>query len=356
MKTQSSTFCVLPWYSQEIFASDNNKIRKTYETPCCLLPKDYDITRIRNDLLGGIKTSDCAKCWDIESKGKTSRRLQENQTLDYKLNRDLAAIEQACKQDENSILLYQIYLSNLCNQACVTCNSESSTKWLELDKKMKIVSDRSYYKANLDELKINYAQARRINILGGEPLYDSKTFELLSLLADHNNFDCLVSVVTNGSCFLNKTQIDLLSKFNDVNICISIDGIESRFEYMRWPGKWEKLNKNIEQYRSIANSISVSYTISAVNAIYYDETVAWFDSMNLPFNHNIVYTPNWSMYSMPSAIKDHLRSHPFFESYCEINGNEMSSAEFLTLLKKQDQVKKIHLQTSMPELYKLLTD
>ena len=53
------TFCVLPWYSNEIGQKS---------TVCCLLPAKYDLNQIRQDLIAGIKTPACTKCWKIEEK------------------------------------------------------------------------------------------------------------------------------------------------------------------------------------------------------------------------------------------------------------------------------------------------
>ena len=125
----SDTFCVLPWYSKEIS-------RNT--TPCCLLPVDHDIEDIKKTLLSDQQHPACQKCWDIESSGQISRRQQENKFLDYKLDRDLKKIQQDCIDKKSTTLLYQVNTSNLCNQACVTCDSSFSTKWQELDRQTNV--------------------------------------------------------------------------------------------------------------------------------------------------------------------------------------------------------------------------
>ena len=61
----SKTFCVMPWYNLDI----NPGIRST---PCCLLPNNANIDQIKKDLLSGIPSDSCKKCWDIESQNKDS--------------------------------------------------------------------------------------------------------------------------------------------------------------------------------------------------------------------------------------------------------------------------------------------
>jgi len=338
------TFCVLPWYSVELPSN----------SPCCLLSTNVNIDQLKNELLAGIKSEACAKCWNIESAGRMSRRQLENQFLDHKLNRDLDKIRDDCLNNKNTVLLHQITTSNLCNQACVSCNSSLSTKWAELDRKnnLPVVKHNS---VNVNELDIDYAYARRLSLLGGEPLFDPKTFEILQNLIDNNNSDCFITLVTNGSIELGPDQLELLKKFTDLNICISIDGIDSAFEYMRWPGNWKNLVKNLNHYLDITPNISVSYTISALNALYYDQTIAWFQQHNLRYNHNIVEYPQWlSVQHMPVEFKELLKDHDFFQQWCSVTGNENSLSLLADNIQQQDLVKKISIQDYMPEVAELI--
>lgn len=343
---QSNTFCVLPWYSQEIMTKQ--------KTACCLLPKNHDIGKIKSDLLLGVRTTACQKCWTIEDQQQDSRRIQENRFLDWKLNRDIKKIQDECSDGHAQTLMYQIYLSNLCNQSCVTCNSAASTKWAEVEKKMGIVPAKAY-RAELDDLEINFRTAQRINLLGGEPMFDPRSFQLLKKLLDHGNDQCFISFVTNGSIHLNDSQKNILRQFQNVNICFSIDGVGKRFEYMRWPGKWDDLLHNLDQYKTITNNFSVSYTISAVNAIYHNETIEWFEKENLRYNHNIVYKPQWAaLTTMPKKMKQHLKNNNFFNSFTPITGQEISSEAFMDLMRKQDVAKNITIDNYMPELVTII--
>ena len=344
---QSNTFCVLPWYSHEVVHSRS--------TPCCLLAHDHDIEQVRQDSISSVRNPACQKCWAIEDSGQTSRRQQENTFLDWKLDRDIEKIEQDCQDQQHSTVLYQIYLSNLCNQACVTCRSQASTKWAEIEKKMGIAPAPATY-TDIDTLGIDFARVQRISLVGGEPLFDPRSFHLLERLLAAGNNSCFVSFVTNGSVYLNRRQAELLRSFQNINICFSIDGIGPRFEYLRWPGRWDNLLSNLDQYRTITDNFSVSYTISSINAIYYDETVQWFAQQGLNYSHNIVYDPVWAGLSrMPRVLKQHLQDHAFFKNMISISGNELPAVEIVNQLTQQDQAKKISFQDHLPELHRLLT-
>jgi sulfatase maturation enzyme AslB (radical SAM superfamily) len=334
------TFCVLPWYSLEL---PNN-------TPCCLLPQNANIDQVKNDLSNGIKSSACSKCWTVESQGQKSRRQFENEFLDYKLDQDLNNLQKDCIESRHTTLLYQITTSNLCNQACVSCNSSLSSKWAEIEGKMGIVP--SLKKSiDLENSNINYSTARRISLLGGEPFFDPKTFEILEKLVEHNNTDCFISLVTNGSIVLKQSQLDLLLKFTDLNICISIDGIGPVFEYMRWPAKWNDVCNNIEKLQQITDNISISYTISSLNILYYQQTVDWFNTQKLRYNHNLVSFPTWlSLEVMPVKIKKLLSNNSFAKLWVPENGNEIDLKDYYIKIQKQDQAKKINVKNYLPEL------
>lgn len=338
------TFCVLPWYSHEI--------RRGSVTSCCLLPANHDIEQIKKDLLAGVLNPSCNKCWRLESAGVKSRRQQENEFLDYKLDRDISLIRQDAASGNQKSMLYQIVISNICNQACVTCNSEFSTKWAEIEKKQGSKPKKRWALREQDH-KIDFQSARRINLLGGEPLFDSYTFEILQNLLDAGNHDCFISLVTNGSIEQTKAQTALLKNFTDLNICVSIDGIEKRFEYMRWPARWTTLLKNLDSYRSLCNSVSVSYTISSLNAIYYEETVSWFAEQNLNFNHNIVTHPSWlSLHRAPYLLANEIK-HTALSTMIE-NVEQEDLDSYRLHISSQDQAKRINLVDYMPEVAKII--
>jgi hypothetical protein len=337
------TFCVLPWYSLELPAN----------SPCCLLPNNTDVNQVKKDLLTGIKSPACSKCWQVESSGKKSRRQLENSFLDYKLDRDLELIKQDCVAIQISPLVYQITTSNLCNQACVSCNSAASTKWAEIEKRMGLTPTQ-LINLNLENIDINYSTARRISLLGGEPFFDPKTFKILEKLIEHKNTDCFISLITNGSIKLKEKQLELLSKFTDLNICISIDGIGSVFEYLRWPAKWNVLIDHLKTFYSITKNISISYTISSLNVFYHTQTINWSEEQNFRYNHNIVTNPHWlSLDAMPVELKQLLANNEFAKPWLSITGKEISLKDYHEKIYAQDRAKGINIKDYLPEVWEI---
>jgi MoaA/NifB/PqqE/SkfB family radical SAM enzyme len=274
----------------------------------------------------------------------------ENRFLDYKLDQDLELIYENCKTNNIDPILYQITSSNLCNQACVPCNSSASSKWAEIERKMDIIP-KPLIEINLATANINYSTARRISLLGGEPFFDPRTFNLLEQLIKHNNTDCFITLVTNGSITLKSEQIELLSKFTDLNICISIDGTGPVFEYMRWPAKWNVVCENIKKFQEITNNISISYTISSLNVFYHQQTVGWFQEQGLRYNHNIVNDPTWlSLSAMPTELKKLLHNNQYASQWLDVTGNEISLKEYFDNIHRQDIAKRIKIENYLPEV------
>ena len=272
----SDTFCVMPWYGLEIGKKNSN---------CCWLVSNHDIDEVKKDLLNGVKSKWCTKCWKAEENGNVSRRLQQNVLLDVLTDKSIETLENDVKENKNKILWYSVHTSNKCNSACVTCGPDSSSKWNSLLKTNAKTRTLNNIDSNLD-----YKQAKFIEFLGGEPLLENKNLEILKKLLSHGNSKCVISIVTNGSILLSKKYINVLSQFKKVIICLSIDGIGSVFEYMRWPLKWDLLLQNLELFRSKNFEISVSYTLSNVNLPFKEETINWFENEKLPYIiNNVVY-------------------------------------------------------------------
>jgi len=259
----SDTFCVMPWLAKEIYP--RGRIGH-----CCWLPQDYDIDLIRTEISNGIKTSACQKCWNSEDLGQTSRRQQQNILADTLYDLDIENLKKICTHYQPTI--YQITTSNVCNAACIMCSPNYSSMWESLDG---IAHKRTIGDELLNE--IDFDTAKYVELLGGETLLESKNIEILERL----NKDCTVSIITNGSIELTEDLLTVLKKFKKLILCLSIDGIESRYEYQRWPLKWDKLLVNLEKFKSIGCDISVHFALTNVLLPYKQETLDWFEKNNL---------------------------------------------------------------------------
>jgi sulfatase maturation enzyme AslB (radical SAM superfamily) len=348
-KFESSSFCILPFYGVEYPSN----------IACCLQPGGTSRELVKQEMLNGIRSSACNKCWRIEDAGGKSDRLIKNETLDFYSNTDIMQIYQKCVDGKNSIVHYKIDTSNVCNATCVTCSSFASSAWAKLEQLTGNTTN-TWQKtpAEVDQA-IDYPTAQSIGFRGGEPLLSKTNFHILEQLVKHNNTNCFISFTTNGSVALTARQQALISKFTSVNFCFSIDGLGPVFEYMRYPLKFVDIERNIQYCRDHSIIPSVSYTVSNVNVMYYNETIKWFEQQNLPYIVNPVYSPS---YFAPSVLPEKVKQDIFqagqtselrellFSAPC----SDAHYALFRKKLAEQDQMKNIQLKYYLPELVKAL--
>jgi len=301
-------------------------------------------------MLDGKRAPACQKCWALEDQNIKSDRQIKNESFDFYADKDIQQIEDACQKGEYSTQIVKLGISNLCNSTCVTCGSIASSAWATLRKQktFQILPDN---KIN----GIDYKNLIMLSFVGGEPLMENKNFWILEQLIEHNNTNCFISVITNSSIELSSKQKDILSKFTNVNVCLSIDGVGKRFEYMRYPLKWDILLENIKLFKQLNFMLSVSYVVSNVNAMYYQETIDWFDSMGLTHNHTMVSEPAYfSPHALPIGIKNKVNvTHiPKVEGADDLVQFNAAIKE----LRIQDQLKKISIKDYMPEFFDLIQE
>jgi sulfatase maturation enzyme AslB (radical SAM superfamily) len=350
------TFCVLPWFGKEITWG-------SVETHCCLLPKKYDIKKIQTQMLNGEKPVECQKCWNLEANGLQSDRQLKNSALDWYWDRDLGSIKQDAEQGLEKVLMLKLFTSFTCNATCVSCGSHLSSSWGQLEHRMDPrIPIKRYYSVDLNDVikSVDLKDLKMLSLVGGEPLYEKKNFELLELLLERGNDSVFISIVTNGSTSLTDRQKLVLSKFKNLNFCVSIDGTGPVFEYLRFPLKWNDILENLKFFNTISKEVSANYTLSNLNVLYHNETVAWFKENNIPYSNNPVYSPAWLQpRALPVSVKQVLKQQLSDSDYQTYIGTHLveddrNFAKFLTEIKKQDVAKQIRMADYVPEFAELI--
>jgi len=344
-------FCVLPFYGFEYPRKVN----------CCIM-KPSDINQVKQQMLIGIRPDACSVCWQLEDAGLTSDRMIKNTALDHYSNRDLNVLFNDAKTGQANIISYKVDTSTVCNATCVTCNGRNSSAWRQLEKENTGVATSrlpNITNPQAQEL-IDFKSAKTINFRGGEPLLSKTNFFILEKLIEHGNTDCFISFTTNGSIIPNNKQLEILSKFRQVDFDISIDGIGPVFEYLRYPLKWESVLRTIEFCKKHNFSVSASYTISNLNVLYHSQTTQWFNDNNINYINNIVSAPSYFRpSSLPQAVKSKILCRDsntdlivFLQQHSM--QADINFEKFQIEIDKQDSWKKININDFLPELMDLL--
>jgi sulfatase maturation enzyme AslB (radical SAM superfamily) len=353
-KFNHPAFCVLPFFGLEL---------GTTQTACCLLPAGADIEKIRTGMLSGNRPHECAKCWRNEDANILSDRQIKNKTLSFLKNTTIQNLLDQCEQNQHSVSMLKIDTSNTCNATCVTCDSSFSSAWGALEQKNNIIPAKNW-KIKIEDFNhsLDYSHLSAVSFRGGEPFLSSTNFDILNKILQNNNNNCFISFVTNGSFKLNSEQKHILSQFNNVNFCFSIDGIGPVFEYLRYPLKWNNISDNILWAKNNNIDVSVSYTVSNVNLWYYSETVDWFRRHDINFLVNSVYDPtHFQPASLPLQLKNTIISNRIAgcSELSNILGthsiqDEINYKQFLIEIQKQDSWKGISITDYLPEFAKHL--
>lgn len=350
-------FCVLPFFGYEYYENNGG-------SHCCLLQSGYDINELRQDILNGKRSKWCTACWNLEDKGLKSDRLVKNAAMDFYADRDIRFIEQDVREGKYSELLVKISSSNLCNATCTTCNVGSSSAWGALARHNGFKSE-PYNKISMNRLdSIDFPNLITLNLLAGEPMLEPITFDILEKLLESGNTECFVSITTNGSIVLSKQKLDMLKKFKKLNINVSVDGIGTVFEYLRYPLSWKEVVENIALFRTIADTVSVSYTISNLNVLYHHKTIEWFEDQNLDYILNPVISPD---YFRPGALVESVKQNifdmqgitkdlDFFLNTKNSLQDELDFHRMLAEIKLQDSWKEITIKDYLPEFYNLIAE
>jgi pyruvate-formate lyase-activating enzyme len=350
-KFNSQVFCVLPFYGIEL----------PKKTACCLLPANHDLAQIKQDMLNNRRNTACNKCWALEDAGFQSDRLIKNDSLDFYTNLELGSLFAQCQQGKNATLHYKIDTSNTCNSTCVTCNSFASSLWGQLESRNGVVPYQNW-SLLFDQVSgdIDFDRAISLVFRGGEPLLSATNFKILQQLIKHKNTDCFVSFTTNGSVELTQKQKDTLAQFSNINVCFSIDGLGPVFEYLRYPLKWNQILKNLEYYKTHNIDVSVSFTVSNLNVLYFDEIVNWFDQHQIRYLVNPVYNPeHFGISALPKSLKTIIQqkvNHPEINNLLGTHSekDDVNYQTFRTKIAQQDSWKGISIKNYLPELIDLL--
>jgi len=337
-------FCVLPFFSYE---TSQNGPENIY---CCRLLPGTKIDQVQQSILQQERSPACATCWKLEDNQSPSERQLHNSAFDYYADQDIERIEQDVRDGKYQTKIVKLSTSNLCNGTCVTCNRGSSSAWAALENQ-----PIDYVKIMNSTLgDIDWAEITQLSLVGGEPLLEKKNFQILQNLIDQNNTDCFVSIVTNGSVELSRSQLAVLSKFSNLNICLSIDGIEKSFEYMRWPLQWNTLTKNINIFKRQARYVSVSCMISNLNIMYFDQLINFFNEQNINYLCKQIESPR---YFAPGNLPDDYKQLVLERNHSKLVQGFLQCGQYSselfqrcwTEIDRQDSLKKISINDYLPE-------
>jgi sulfatase maturation enzyme AslB (radical SAM superfamily) len=275
---------------------------------------------IRNNLNAGIEDSNCEYCWHLESQGVESFRQTTNQLFRHEERGDT----------EPRLELLDLSLGNQCNLKCRTCIPEDSSLWVkehydcnytgsdtyqEFQKKVIFLEseDSNFIKG----IKQSLADVKLIKFFGGEPFLIKRTWDIIREAVAVNRAPYIELYFNTNGTIWNTNNTQLFDHFEKVNIALSIDGVENRFEYMRHPAQWAEVLNNIEKmtaWRDLhpeSRHLFLTHTVSAFNIWYVPEVVKFARQHNLELYINpcLLEDDTFNIQRIPNDIKQLADAH-----------------------------------------------
>lgn len=177
----------------------------------------------------------------------------------------------------------ELSFDSKCNAACLSCGSYISDTWKKYEYKhdIKDIGPIVNHSSRLTEELINNVpldQLTEIYVLGGEPFYSETGNTVLRHL--HKVHPDLSRVKlryqTNCSIIPDAETRELWKGFESIEMSLSIDGIKDQFDYLRWPLKWHRVEKTVDNLLSTTDAIfNVNATINPLNILYFQELDDW---------------------------------------------------------------------------------
>lgn len=318
-KEQPSTWCVMPF--SHINIKHEGKLSACWRFPDRI--GDYTketltdafngerMRELRRALLNGEKPIGCRSCWDLESAGIASTRINCMKDYSNTINYEIAM--QTLNKDDYTVPIekmtsIEIRFDNICNLMCRHCSPDYSSKWENAVKKdsdlmSQMVYHGTYRKMDshvnltddlIDEIRTLAPHLKQIMIAGGEPLYHDKHYKFLENLQEHaSNIHLSYNSNLNTLEYKGKSILDLWKKFKGVDIRVSIDADPNIYEYVRVHSDLPKVENNIRTaLMELSNlSLSATCTTSLLNITRLTEIFEYFNSLGVYVHTSLVQYP-----------------------------------------------------------------
>lgn len=364
----NKNFCALPWVSLDIDPQGNLR-------PCCKYKDNFGndldsyfnsdkLNALKKEFEDGNRPQGCIRCWNDEDAGLPSKRQLDRL---YRYN----------ELELNNLQVISIPFGNTCNLACRSCNSSASSKWVTEEEKLKnkfnieIHSHKKFYK---DDKFINFIKTKidhvtDITFHGGESFLTGilQQQDFLDFLISKHPNTITLTYITNTTIFPSDDFWDKWKHFKKINILLSIDGIEEKFEYLRWPASWDVCYANIKKYQVYSSKfkniqLSISHTVSIFNIIDLNEFFIWCLREKLPEPYlGVVEDPlHYNIKNLPLHIKEIVQKTLIPNKFAPIinfmnqNPSELTDT-FTEWTTELDVLRKQNFHKIFPNLSKLLT-
>jgi len=331
--------------------------------------------KLRLKMLNGEPSPGCINCYQMEEHGAESIRISKNQMLGQLLTMD--DIKENTNPDGSlkdfKMRFWDVRFNNICNLSCRMCGPEWSHTWAQEEG---VRSNESYVLTahdtdNFKEMLDKYGpldDLYDIFFAGGEVLFQKEHWEMLDHLIEIDRTDVMIMYVTNLTKldYNGSKLLDYIPKFKNVTFTVSIDGIGSLAEYIRWGTNWETVVNNLRAVSKLENvNLRVNFTTTFYNLLGLPDTIDFLYSNGYLNNSDdmdifVAQQPHNHVGAIPSEMKSSIRSSLLESKYYNMFKDKIDAVidsmmhttyEFpKDYIKKIDQRRGCNILDVIPEL------
>jgi len=338
MSYPSKTFCALPWMhistrpnghmrvcctanasgvqnaqSTDKTASEAGVLRRDDGLPANLATTSLKeawnnsyMRETRKAMMSGEQPASCLKCFKEEESGHRSKRQWETDKWIREIGIDdiLQGYDHDTGEVPPRIRYVDLRLGSKCQLACIMCSPHDSSGWIkehkevspqlknsELKQTMEWEKDSgklawsggsyNWHKNNpmfIEELYEQIPTLKQLYFAGGEPLIHDEHYILLEkIIAD--GFASQIELRYNSNGMEWKPELfDLWNHFKRVIFHFSVDAMEDRLEYIRYPAEWSHISRQIrslDAYPYANLTLTTAYTVMALNIHHLPDFIKW---------------------------------------------------------------------------------
>lgn len=374
----SGTFSPCPYLGGTVWKLSNKDILGRWQS--------NELNSLRQEFLENNQSPICQRCWHEEENGKKSLRLRLFDPVNYTTEQSFinpATFDIVNKINSRSYLkgpeVLTIKNGNICNAKCRVCHPGDSNRWISDASRLKEITGKQYYAINqqernwtddqLEEIFSLSAGLKRLELFGGEPMYNKQVARLLERIVNAGySKNIILYINTNGSVNIVE-KMPYIKDFKEVEIGVSIDGVEKHFEYIRHGLEYKIVKDNISAWQEYFIKHNTKYYIDSISTveilnIYYlpELKQAVMDILPLSPFWNLLVDPAYLFIkNMPDGIKDAVRTKlsadPEFNDLLAVMNQSADLNEwqkFLEITSALDQIRNEDFSQTFPEFNKII--
>lgn len=331
--------------------------------------------KLRQDMMNGIDPELCRLCTAEEQNGIGSKRQWTRKLYEdtYHKAVSLTKADGSIDDKDFPITYMDLRFGNKCNLKCRSCGPTDSNLWYDDWVKLhpgKPFNYREHNKVSIETLpdgtntvpnlfepdetysKLwihimnNLDTIKRYYFTGGEPTINLKHRELLDYYIKRGTANQVTLDYNTNMAGVPSKVFEQWKYFKQVNLGMSIDGINNHFEFIRHPGKFSTVLKNmrrVDREKGFEKLIaSITLTLSVQNVLHFPEMQWWMKEQNwnrieeVIIVHNLYGPDVLNIQNLPIKYKKYIDSK-YKKFIKDINNKWNNSIDEKSFCRKVEQ-------------------